>query len=56
MNAIKVIQPYKALGLWVFDYPNVGLDQEPFVGGADTIIDAWTESFKDPDKGIRLMF
>jgi hypothetical protein len=39
MNTINVIAPYKHLGMWVFDDPRVGLNQEPFVSGADTMID-----------------
>jgi hypothetical protein len=39
MNAINVISPYKHLGMWVFDDARVGLAQEPFVAGADTMID-----------------
>jgi hypothetical protein len=38
MNAINIIAPYKYLGMWVFDDPRVGLVQEPFVSGADTMI------------------
>src|SRR5690606_39927586 len=39
MNAIMAIHPYRHHGLWVFDDPAVGLLQEPFVAGADAIID-----------------
>ena len=39
MNAIAVIRPYKYLGLWVFDDERAGLVQEPFVAGADVLID-----------------
>jgi hypothetical protein len=39
MNAINVISPYKHIGMWVFDDARVGLMQEPFVAGADTLID-----------------
>ena len=39
MIAINVIAPYKWHGMWVFDDPRVGLVQEPFVAGADTMID-----------------
>jgi Family of unknown function (DUF6717) len=39
MNAINVIAPYKYLGTWVFDDPRAGIVQEPFVSGADTMID-----------------
>ena len=38
-NSIFVIKPYKWEGFWVFDDPSVGLVKEPFVGGADSIID-----------------
>jgi hypothetical protein len=39
MNAINVIYPYKHDGLWVFDDERAGLIQEPFVAGADRIIE-----------------
>ena len=39
MNSLFAIAPYKFEGFWVFDDPSVGLRQEPFVSGADTIID-----------------
>ena len=38
-NAIFVIKPYKWNGMWVFDDERVGLDKEPFVAGADSMID-----------------
>ena len=38
-NAIAVIKPYRWNGLWVFDDERVGLVREPFVEGADTLID-----------------
>ena len=38
-NAIAVIYPYKYQGLWVFDDDRVGLVHEPFVAGADVLID-----------------
>jgi hypothetical protein len=47
-NQITVIRPYRWEGMWVFDDPRVGLDKEPFVGGADTIIDLALA-----EKGIR---
>jgi hypothetical protein len=46
MNAINVIAPYKHLGMWVFDDPRVGLSQEPFVSGADAMIDRWSRIFR----------
>jgi len=56
MNEINVISPYKYLGLWVFDDPNVGLVQEPFVGGADTIIDNLVSHIPNADKGFAMIF
>jgi hypothetical protein len=56
MNAIRVISPYKYEGLWVFDDPAVGLLREPFVAGADLIIDRLTASIPDAAGGFRLIF
>ena len=39
MNAIRAIHPYRHEGLWVFADEAVGLRQEPFVSGADGILD-----------------
>ena len=39
MNAINLIVPYRYEGMWVFDDARSGLDKEPFVSGADTMID-----------------
>ncbi|MBD2197688.1 MULTISPECIES: hypothetical protein [Calothrix] len=39
MNSIMVIRPYKYDDIWVFDDDKVGLVREPFVAGADKIID-----------------
>lgn len=56
-NALHVIYPYKHEGLWVFDDPRAGLDKEPFVEGADTIIDrALAEKGIDGEAGFRLLF
>ncbi len=56
MNSLSVIAPYKYQGMWVFDDARVGLIQEPFVGGADVIIDALTASIPDAEKGFRMVF
>ena len=42
-NSITVIKPYQWEGLWVFDDDRVGLDKEPFVAGADILIDVAVE-------------
>jgi hypothetical protein len=56
VNSLFVIAPYKHLGMWVFDDQKAGLVQEPFVGGADTIIDRITADIPDADKGFRIVF
>ena len=58
MNAIMAIYPYKDSGLWVFDDERAGLDKEPFISGADTLIERALEAFGIPDgeKGFRLVF
>jgi hypothetical protein len=56
MNSLFVIAPYDYEGLWVFDDERVGLEQEPFVGGADTMIDAMVADIPDAKKGFRIVF
>ena len=56
MNAINVIAPYKHLGMWVFDDPRVGLAQEPFVSGADTMIDQIVREIPGAEGGFALIF
>lgn len=56
MNAINVIAPYKHLGMWVFDDPRVGLSQEPFVSGADTMIDRVVADIPDAENGFTMIF
>ena len=56
MNSINLIVPYRHAGMWVFDDPRVGLDKEPFVSGADTMMDVLTENIPDAQRGFRLLF
>jgi uncharacterized protein DUF6717 len=56
MNAINVIAPYKHHGMWVFDDPRVGLVQEPFVAGADTMIDRVVADIPDAEHGFTMIF
>jgi len=56
MNVINVIQPYRHLDMWVFDDPRVGLSAEPFVGGADTMIDRVTAHVPDAERGFTMVF
>lgn len=56
MNSIRIIAPYKYLGMWVFDDPKVGLEQEPFVSGADTMIDRVVADIPHADEGFVMLF
>jgi hypothetical protein len=56
MNAINVISPYRHLGMWVFDDPRVGLAQEPFVAGVDTMIDQAVADIPNAERGFKLIF
>jgi len=56
MNAINVIAPYHYLGAWVFDDPRAGLVQEPFVSGADTLIDRAVADIPEARSGFLLLF
>jgi len=56
MNSIIAIHPYKTEGMWVFDDPAVGLRQEPFVSGADAIIDRMVQSIPNAESGFTLLF
>jgi hypothetical protein len=56
MNALIVIHPYKYEGVWVFDDDSVSLVREPFVSGADDIIDRMVENLDDAESGFSLVF
>jgi hypothetical protein len=56
MNEITVIAPYKYYGMWVFDDPRVGLAREPFVSGADTMIDRVVANVADAENGFVMVF
>lgn len=55
-NAIMAIYPYKHQGVWVFDDEKVGLVQEPFVSGADEIIEKMVAEIPDAEDGFSLFF
>jgi hypothetical protein len=55
-NALFVIKPYRWEGLWVFDDPAVGLVREPFVAGADTMIDVATSHLPNAATGFLAVF
>ena len=56
MNSIVAIHSYKFEGLWVFDDEKVGLVQEPFVSGADEIIERMVVGLDWPEAGFTLLF
>lgn len=56
MNALFAIAPYKYEGLWVFDDLDKGLIKEPFVGGADDIIELWVKEIPRADDGFTAIF
>jgi uncharacterized protein DUF6717 len=53
---LNVIAPYQYHGMWVFDDPRVGLAREPFVAGADTVIDRVTADIPNAHKGFAMVF
>jgi len=57
-NALSVINPYKYEGMWVFDDDAAGLGKEPFVEGADTMIEQvlLAKRLVNPEAGFRLIF
>jgi hypothetical protein len=56
MNTIIAIHPYKSNGMWVFDDREVGLSREPFVSGADAIIDRMVQEIPNAELGFTLVF
>jgi Uma2 family endonuclease len=56
MNSIMVIHPYKNDEMWVFDDEKVGLLKEPFVAGADRIIDRMVATIPNAESGFSLIF
>ncbi len=55
-NFLLIIAPYKKDGMWVFDDPRVGLRQEPFVAGADRIMDLLSTGLPHAEEGFTLIF
>lgn len=55
-NSTFVIKPYKWETMWVFDDGNVGLVREPFVGGADTMLDVATAHIPNAAQGFVAVF
>jgi hypothetical protein len=57
-NSIMAIKPYRWEGLWVFDDVQAELVKEPFVAGADTLIDIAIEQkgIENAQDGFLLLF
>ncbi|MBN1853685.1 MAG: hypothetical protein JW829_13215 [Pirellulales bacterium] len=55
-NFLRLIVPYKYESAWVFDDPDVGLIREPFVFGADRILDWLTSGIPNAEHGFLLYF
>ena len=55
-NAITTISPYKRNGTWMFDDERVGLAGEPFVAGADVMLDQLTKDIPHAQQGFTLLF
>ena len=55
-NAIQVLEPYRYAGTWVFDDPDTGLRQEPFVLGIPEMIDHMVKDIPNADKGFRMLY
>jgi hypothetical protein len=56
MNALLVIHPYKQDGVWMFDDPRVGLEREPFVDGADEVLDRMVRGIPNAEAGVTTIF
>ncbi len=55
-NSISVIYPYYHNGTWVFDDDAVGLVREPFVAGADVIVNGMAADIPGSRQGFTLLF
>jgi hypothetical protein len=53
-SVLKVIQPYRARGTWVFDDEATGLEGEPFVNGMPEMIDRLVADIPGAASGFRL--
>jgi hypothetical protein len=56
VNNLIVIHPYKFKGVWVFDDEGVNLIREPFLVGADVIIEEMVKNIPDASHGFTLVF
>ena len=56
MNFLLAIHPYKDRGVWMFDDRPKGLEREPFVAGADVIIERMVADLPGAERGFTLVF
>ncbi len=56
MNTIGMIEVYKYNGIWVLDDEATSLYREPFVSGADTIIDNMVNEIPNAEKGFLCIY
>jgi hypothetical protein len=56
MNALNIISPYRYNGMWVFDDERHDLCREPFVAGADSLIDMAVADIPNAAGGFNLIF
>ena len=56
MNTINVIKPYKWHGIWVFDDPAKEINKEPFVAGADAVLDYLSATLNSNSESFLLLF
>lgn len=50
------LYPYRYYDAWVFDDPTTGLVREPFVSGADDIIDKMVANIPNAEAGFTMLF
>lgn len=53
-NVLELTVYKSKRGQWVFDDSDVELTQEPFVAGADLIMDELVKTYKSPQNGFKL--
>ena len=56
VNALSVIFPYRLEGVWVFDDATKGVVREPFISGADKILDVLAEHIPNAADGFKIIF
>jgi hypothetical protein len=56
MNTLNIISPYRHNGTWVFDDEKHDLVREPFIAGADILIDRAVVDIPNAAEGFNLVF